>query len=33
MYADDAVIFTNPRKEDITCIMDIMWAFGEATGL
>jgi hypothetical protein len=33
MYADDAVIFTNPRREDITCIMEIMNAFGEATGL
>lgn len=33
MYADDAVIFSNPKQEDITCIMDIMKAFGEATGL
>lgn len=33
MYADDAVIFMNPRKEDISCIMEIMTAFGEATGL
>lgn len=33
MYADDAVIFTNPRKEDIKCIMEIMNAFGAATGL
>lgn len=33
MYADDAVICTNPRKEDISCIMEIMSAFGEATGL
>lgn len=33
MYADDAVIFSNPRREDITCIMEIMKAFGEATGL
>jgi hypothetical protein len=33
MYADDAVIFTNPTKDDIACIMDIMNAFGEATGL
>lgn len=33
MYADDAVIFTNPRREDIACIMDIMKAFGETTGL
>jgi mannosylglycoprotein endo-beta-mannosidase len=24
MYADDAVIFTNPNREDITCIMNIM---------
>jgi hypothetical protein len=33
LYADDAVIFTNPKREDITCIMQIMEAFGEATGL
>jgi hypothetical protein len=33
LYADDAVIFTNPRKEDISCMMEIMSAFGEATGL
>jgi len=33
MYADDAVIFSNPKQEDITCIMDIMKALGEATGL
>ena len=33
MYADDAVIFTNPRKEDVSCIMEIMSAFGEATGM
>jgi hypothetical protein len=30
---DDAVIFTNPKREDITCIMQIMEAFGDATGL
>jgi hypothetical protein len=33
MYADDAVIFTNPRKQDIIGIMEIIRAFGEATGL
>ena len=33
MYADDAVIFTNPTRQDITCIMEIMNAFGAATGL
>lgn len=34
IYADDAVIFTNPIKEDISCIMRIMVeAFGDATGL
>lgn len=33
MYADDAVIFTNPKQEGIACIMEIMNAFGEATGL
>jgi hypothetical protein len=33
MYADDVVIFTNPNRQDITRIMEIMRAFGEATGL
>lgn len=33
IYADDVVIFTNPKKEDISCIMEILTAFGEATGL
>lgn len=33
LYADDAVIFTNPKREDISCIMEIMEAFGDATGL
>jgi hypothetical protein len=33
LYADDVMIFSNPIKEDITCIMHIMRAFGEATGL
>lgn len=33
MYADDAVIFTNPSRSDVSCIMAIMRAFGEATGL
>lgn len=33
LYADDAVIFTNPKREDVSCIMDIMQAFGDATGL
>lgn len=33
LYADDAVIFTNPRQEDVRCIMQIMDAFGDATGL
>lgn len=34
LYADDAVIFTNPKKkEDISRIMSMMEAFGDATGL
>jgi hypothetical protein len=33
MYADDAIIFTNPRRQDITCIMEIVSVFGAATGL
>jgi hypothetical protein len=33
LYADDVMIFTNPVKEDISCIMQLMKAFGEATGL
>lgn len=30
LYADDVVIFTNPKREDISCIMQ---AFGDAIGL
>lgn len=33
LYADDAVIFTNPSRGDINVIMQIMEAFGDATGL
>jgi mannosylglycoprotein endo-beta-mannosidase len=33
LYADDAVVFTNPRREDVNCVMQIMEAFGDATGL
>jgi hypothetical protein len=33
LYADDVMIFTNPVKEDISCIMQIIKAFGDATGL
>lgn len=33
IYADDVVIFSNPNKQDISCIMEILKAFGEATGL
>lgn len=33
LYADDAVVFTNPARSDINCIMQIMEAFGDATGL
>jgi hypothetical protein len=33
LYADDVMIFTNPVKEDVSCIMRMMKAFGDATGL
>jgi len=33
LYADDAVIFTNPNRDDVNCIMQIMEAFGDATRL
>jgi hypothetical protein len=33
LYADDVMIFTNPIKEDISCIMQLVRAFGDATGL
>lgn len=33
LYADDIMIFTNPVKSDIGCIMQVMRAFGDATGL
>jgi hypothetical protein len=33
LYADDAVIFVAPIKEDITCLTSILATFGEVTGL
>ncbi|CAD6253342.1 unnamed protein product [Miscanthus lutarioriparius] len=33
LYADNAVRLTNPVKTAINCIMEIMKAFGDATGL
>lgn len=33
LYADDAVIFANPIKEEIETLMQIVHSFGEATGL
>jgi hypothetical protein len=33
LYADDVMIFTNPVKEDVSCIMRMMKAFGDTTGL
>jgi hypothetical protein len=33
LYADDVMIFTNPIKEDVSCIMRMMKAFGDAIGL
>ena len=33
LHADDAVIFTNPIREEIDMLMDILKNFGNATGL
>lgn len=33
LYIDDTVSFSNPTREDISAIMQIMHAFGDATGL
>lgn len=33
LYADDAVIFANPIKEEIDTLMEILHDFGEASGL
>lgn len=33
LYADDAVIFANPVKEEVSALMEILQLFGEATGL
>uniref|UniRef100_A0A453N2X7 Reverse transcriptase domain-containing protein n=1 Tax=Aegilops tauschii subsp. strangulata TaxID=200361 RepID=A0A453N2X7_AEGTS len=33
LYADDAVIFANPVKEEVSKLLDILHLFGEATGL
>jgi hypothetical protein len=33
LYDDDAVVFTNPDKHDISMVMDIINLFGKATGL
>jgi hypothetical protein len=33
LYADDAVLFINPIKEDMAMTMEIMKGFGNATGL
>lgn len=33
LYADDAVIFANPIKEEVETLLVILKQFGEATGL
>ena len=33
LYADDAIIFANPIKEEIDYLMDMLESFGDATGL
>jgi hypothetical protein len=33
MYADDAAIFINPKKEDVEAIKVILQAFGTFSGL
>ena len=33
LYADDAVIFANPIKEEVDCLLELLHSFGEATSL
>lgn len=33
LYADDAVIFANPIKEEVDSLLNLLKSFGEATGL
>lgn len=33
LYADDAVIFINPMRQEINKLLNILQLFGEATGL
>jgi len=33
MYADDAAIFVNPKKEDIDAVKIILETFGKVSGL
>ena len=33
MYADDAVIFTNPSKDDLEALKEIFQIFGTSLGL
>ena len=33
LYADDAVVFINPVKEELEMVIQIMRSFGDATGL
>lgn len=33
LYADDAILFANPSKQEIDSLMEIFGLFGEATGL
>jgi len=33
LYADDAVIFLNPEKQEVDALLQILTAFGEVSGL
>jgi hypothetical protein len=33
LYANNAVLFINPTKEDMRAVVDIMKQFGDAIGL
>ena len=33
LYADDAIIFANPIKTEVTTLLRLLHSFGEATGL
>ena len=33
MYADDAALLLTPNREELAAVYEILWAFGQASGL